>query len=106
MPVPEVGKERDLTGREGGNYMIFGCSNDPFGGVDQVVTLGDIMYWYFTVAEQLVEKVGLFVIHDNLGDGVGMLGEEGTERDMSKATWQSTVAHSTNKHKLGTVGKG
>ncbi len=25
---------------------------------------------------------------------------------VSKATWQSTVAHSTNKHKLGTVGKG
>jgi hypothetical protein len=25
---------------------------------------------------------------------------------MSKATWQSTMAHSTNKHKLGTVGKG
>ncbi len=25
---------------------------------------------------------------------------------MSKATWQSTVAHSIDKHKLGTVGKG
>ncbi len=25
---------------------------------------------------------------------------------VSKTTWQSTVAHSTDKHKLGTVGKG
>ncbi len=33
-------------------------------------------------------------------------GKQDRRRVMSKATRQSTVAHSTNKHKLGTVGKG
>jgi hypothetical protein len=77
--MPKVAREGNMASSEGGNEVVFTGTDCPFSRICPVITRGDIFYRNLTVYKKAFYYVGLLVIHNDMGDRLGALREEGTQ---------------------------
>jgi hypothetical protein len=77
--VPEVGGEVDVNGSEEGDEVVFEDADGAFSGVGTVVVGGNVLDFGGDGGglEELGEEGGVFIVGDDMGDGVAVEGEEG-----------------------------
>ena len=76
--IPQVRGKVRVSGGEGGDEVVLRGADAPFSGEGAVNTGGNELDGEGNAAEVGAEGLGRFIVHDELGKGVSMGGENST----------------------------